>query len=448
VVWFAVAPNLLYYATEFKQYGVAVFATAVLVWLAVEVARDHSRGSWITLIIVGLVALFFSNSSIFVLGAVGIYLLIDGTRRFGAAAAVRPIMAGSIWLAGFAWEYWLLLRPLHANSWLHEYWSDGLYHGSLTSPLLVPWLALRSIAMVGTPFDFGHMELGARTVAMALLLLLLGITAAWRRPHARLLLALPFVFVELAALLGWYPAGGRLVLFLSPLLLLLVGNGSSVLIEALRSRGWWIGLAGVVAVFFVPTVDAVRLVMDPPKKEELPTVMDQILEKAESGDRIYVYHSALPAWDFYARRDSLKTGEESLRWSDFAIVRGDDVQQSLVALAEEVDRIAAKPGRVWIVFSHRVPVRSCDPDVLIQELLSGRGEELDTLGAPGADAILFRIRGSSPHEEHGLGPSLLRGDPEVLVEAPLALPPPGWRAPSASPHPSLADSVAGSRVAP
>src|SRR5687767_7143676 len=71
---FAFNPRLIYYSSEVKQYIVDVAMTILLLLIAMPLFQQPSRKRFLMLAIAGLLALWFSHPSLFVLAGIGFAL--------------------------------------------------------------------------------------------------------------------------------------------------------------------------------------------------------------------------------------------------------------------------------------------------------------------------------------------------------------------------------------
>ncbi len=204
----AFSPTLVYYSAENKQYMLDVALTLTIFWLA------DSRRPWI-LAIFGALALWFSHPLIFTLAAVGLAGLIFERSRWRGWLAT-----GAFWLTSFGLLYVVNLRGLSQNKFLLGYWQEFF-------PPFPPtffWLGERLKGLLGT---FNSAGLGLQ-IPFWLGLSLLAAGAFWltrQQGRAAAQIGGVFVFALAAAALGKYPLGGRMALFLLPLVAAVLGAG-------------------------------------------------------------------------------------------------------------------------------------------------------------------------------------------------------------------------------
>ena len=121
---FALSPYLAGYAAEFKQYeldatlAVALFACGRPVW-----QNTAGRGRLVGLAALGAASVWFSHPALFVLGGVGLAMLLDAVARGDAAGFKRRLLVCGAWAVSFAACYLLFTRKLGMNQYLLDYWA-------------------------------------------------------------------------------------------------------------------------------------------------------------------------------------------------------------------------------------------------------------------------------------------------------------------------------------
>jgi hypothetical protein len=252
---FAVSYYPIRHGAETKPYAADLFASLVLLALAIEWWRSPEKTRWLwALTLAAPVALGLSFPAVFVAGGVSVALVPivwqAGNRHAWTAYATH----NAVLVTSFAGLYFVFLGPqidaASTEGVMQAYWSAAF--PPLSSPVrLLTWLAeMHSSQMFAYPIggERGASVLSLISSAVALVFL-------YRRRRATLLtlclvpLALNFV----AAALGRYPYGGsaRVALYLAPIICLLTGLGAGRMLSLIRAerarRGTFVGLALVLA---------------------------------------------------------------------------------------------------------------------------------------------------------------------------------------------------------
>jgi len=349
VALFALSPDLVIYSAEFKQYSSDVLVALLLVAMALTRWRPAAFAA------AGAAAVWCSHPALFVLGGVGVYFLLKYPTR-------PVVLAGAAWLASFASCYVLFLRDLATNDYLVGYWAGSfLAPGDPVGSLKTVYYAFRRpFGLEGEPWMLKGFAAG---------LFALGALRWLRYDRPKLaLVGLPFAFTLAAAALHKYPFAGRMVLFLTPFVYLLLAS-AVVAVGRLHPRLMPVCLA---ALFVAPVGLQAKEWSSPRNPEAIRPLLDQIAGSRRPDDTVWVYHWAEPAFRYYAngRFPRVKFGSAT---------RGD---RSRVA-----DEVGPLTGRVWLVFSHHAAL---EPARYREELL-GRGRHLRTIEQPGAVAMLFDL---------------------------------------------------------
>jgi hypothetical protein len=240
---FAVAIPLIYFAADTKQYSLDVVMVLALFALVLRRrAPDESgargritlHGPGAALTLVGAVAPWLSQPSVFVLGGVALYLMLplihaSRTERRQGARALVPTF--TLWaLSGAAATVQALTAVSPADrADLDRFWEHAFLPLSGGMMASVHWLG-------GTTYDVFVWLFPPLVSVAAIVLFVLGIVAiARRRDGTATLLLAPIFFALLASALHAYPVSYRLLLFTTPSLLIATGAGAQWLLELARS---------------------------------------------------------------------------------------------------------------------------------------------------------------------------------------------------------------------
>jgi hypothetical protein len=308
---FAFSDRLIWHACEVKPYSGDVFISTALT-LLVLVKR---RMLWIALL--AAVAVWFSYPAVLVYAAVSLALLpaaLSSRRTILGWMAMNALVAAS-----FAVVLFLSIRAQHTGA-LAGYWAE--YFLDWHKPLIWPfWLGRRLLALCGYPSPLlGPIVLVGAIAGVAWLV--------GKNIEQLLALAGPIAMAVLAAAAHRYPFdGGRLTVFLTPQVLLLMAIGFRAL-----ATEWWptrpgrtvtaIAAAGLI---IVPTSNAAWHIFRPRTRGHMRPAAQFIVSHARPTDGIY----ATP-------------------WSEFACYwpgKEADIHPEI----ESADRIPFQ--RFWIVFS-------------------------------------------------------------------------------------------------
>ena len=395
----AIWQPLIYYSSEFKQYGFDAVVTAALILPAIRLLREEADPSaWRRMIGTGAVAVLLSQPSIFVLAGVTGALLTDRrarTDRVWRTNGIRALLIwGSIFVAVFFWSY----NYTRGSAYMQHYWESSFLKSG------PDWIE-RFLDATGTLVAVNQLP-GMRTV-LIVPLAGLGACYVWRRlgPPAALFLVTPFAAVLAAAILGLYPIAGRLVLFTAPLLLW--GIASAITGASHRFSGITRPIVGalIFGILWVPaTVRTIWFAADPPLREAIPHMVRHIDQVDPHAPTLLLFGS-YPSWAFYqddwANPEQLLARARLSFWCDINPKRGPDCERlsfedrpgappTLIAatpraVSDSADQdwaetqairiLESKDRRAWILYS-------LYPEVLLPRRLTER--ILDRLEAAGA----------------------------------------------------------------
>lgn len=204
---------VLQYGTECKQYGGDLFATVLLLYMALRIEPEPRQKNILVWAIAGVVLQLLSMPAILVLAAIGCYWVA----KYGQSRAhwLPVISIGGSWLLAFAINYLLILGPgmdsEHMQAFHQPYFFDPTSSAAVDQALAVVRLLAKKTS-VG--------------IASAIFLLALGIAQVYRlRRPLLIVLLLPFALTYGLSALGMYSLIERLMLFLLPIVLLLAAYG-------------------------------------------------------------------------------------------------------------------------------------------------------------------------------------------------------------------------------
>jgi len=347
----AFSPYLVSYSGECKQYSTDATIAILLLALSLPMLEPKPRwGNSLALAIGGILAVWCSHASVFVLGGMGSVMLVQAYLESDNKKLLRIVLVIATWLASFAGCYFLTLQSLDKNNYLQKYWSEHFFP-------IVPRRASDITWLISHAFDFfsypgGFCGRGVKLPGLAALLALAGgcvmMVQRGARPAAWFLI-MPAILAIVASALKKYPFGGRMLLFLVPFALLFVAVGAMWLYEHVQGRGRILGILVMALLLSANADDSIAELQNPKRAEELRPVLVWVEARWEAGDRLYVYNGsgdsgAGPAFAFYGRQ---------FPFPPEAVILGDIHREQPAKYLAEVRELQKRPGRVWVVFSHR-----------------------------------------------------------------------------------------------
>ena len=297
----AFSPTLVRYTDEAKPYGTDALLTGAVVLAVLFVAEAPSRRRWLALAAMGLVAVLASIPATFALaGAVAALALHPAVRRdrFRALAA-----CALVWALAVALLYLSFYRPEARN----PHHQEGYGFAFLTPG---PGFADRAgLAWRGTilPTFAGNGSVipdASRTVLTMLTVALAAGAVVVARQHgawAAVLLVAPLLAAVAASALRRYPLGvPRLMMFASPLLVLMAAASIGWLAGLVRDRWRTVVAIAATAVVAVPMATGTwRALRAPWRGEDAPALLKAFDDRPRTGEPVYIGARAIPSWIFY-----------------------------------------------------------------------------------------------------------------------------------------------------
>lgn len=379
------------YAATVKQYSTDVLVATLILWAAARAAglrpgsfeaEARRAGPYVTLLWVGLIVQWFSHPAVFMLGGVGLTLLISkaARRRWRRVAGLTAV--GVAWLAAFAVHYELFLKldPTWQWQWLHAHWERlGGYMPWSSGPVAAAlWLPRALADVMGRATGLG--ELGWAALAVALI----GGVRLWRTNRVALgFCAMPLALAALAGALHRYPLADRLTLFLAPGMALLLGAAATWGLAALRKRGRP-GLARATAAVVVGPValSAAAWAAWPwmPAIEHTRPLVRRLAAAHNRGEPIVVNHWAQHAWRYYAPRFGLDHVEP-------IIAPREDEAPTKPRFGATLKPLDGEP-RVWLLLTHYAD-HPWDRPTEFTRLADRLGQRADRRKAMGASLLRY-----------------------------------------------------------
>jgi uncharacterized membrane protein len=224
LIWFCSCKELIYYSSEVKQYSSDVAIALLCFFLVQSLTKPSLTGKQaIALALSGAILIWFSHPSVFTLLGAGIGALIIQTKTLQVPNSQRSksVFVLTAWLLSFLCFYSVSLRNISDSNFLSDYWKErsafpvGLFD--------FKWMVQTGINFFTLPLGW-HYPLNL----LAFLVFLIGCACLIRRDRLLLpWLLSPAIATLTATFLQKYPFQERLVLFLTPFVLIVIAAGAS-----------------------------------------------------------------------------------------------------------------------------------------------------------------------------------------------------------------------------
>jgi uncharacterized membrane protein len=386
---FAVAPSLIYYSSEVKQYSSDV---AITLGLILFFTKFNSHKNFSLLALASALVVWFSHPALFVIAALGLTLFVQAVREKDKRQIAALLLVAFIWALSLAALYFVNLRQLSTHQFFLDYWSEGFIPHDAS---VFAWL----VNSLRTPFtDLLGLQIPYLVSGILFLFGMIGLPR--RLPRLGLFLLLILFLALFASFLTLYPFAGRMILFLVPIVCLLLAEGVADLTgftiwlfgkTSLRGNGFgqtesrwkpvrsFVFLALAAALLFSPLSLAAENFIVPKMREHIRPTMASLRENLRDGDAVYVYYWAEHAVRFYAPKYELDI-------SAFVIGADHHSQPALYRL--ELDALRGR-GRVWFLFSHVYEENGFNERDYILDYLNSIGELKREYRQPGTSVYLY-----------------------------------------------------------
>jgi 4-amino-4-deoxy-L-arabinose transferase-like glycosyltransferase len=294
----AASPLLVSYSGEVKQYSSDALVSAVLLALALEVFRrpEEPRRYWL-LAGAGVLAIWSSLPSVFVLGGIGLAMLIE-VRRTGL---IRVAATGISWGLALAAVYLATYRASSRDPYLARFWAD--VYLDPRAPDFFQRLSTAASGIIEGSFFGASTPLPAPVLILALLITLLGLVALAKH-HGRsvgALLIAPLALLGVAAVTHFYPPAPRLLLGLVPILVLGFTAGLQWLADrAPEGRARRVAAGSLALLAIAPaSVGSARAALAPSDPAPAEAAVRELDAARRPGDAVYVFSRVVPVWVYY-----------------------------------------------------------------------------------------------------------------------------------------------------
>lgn len=303
---FAILDSPVLYSSILKPYsGDVFFALLVYASLFYYQSKNYTPLRTSLFAILGAIIILFSNASVFVLAGVGtslvLFRLIE--KEWSKIGHISTVCL--TWALSFIVYYFVVIKNIMTNI------DVGVEEILTREQALFPFppKSLSDVRwFIDTFFDtFNFMDFldfphGLTLTGIAALLFLAGCISMYAKDKERFFtLVSPVLFTLAAAALHKYPFRGRLILFLTPLFLLIIAEGINYIYEETRNNSRVIIATIVILLFIYPVSWAANHVKKPLSQGGIKPVLQHIKDNWQDGDILYVHFYAQYEFDYYSK---------------------------------------------------------------------------------------------------------------------------------------------------
>jgi hypothetical protein len=313
LVLVAFSQTLIRYSAEVKPYGLDALIGVVTVGAAAGVIRRmDNRQGWRVLAAVGTLAALLSLPWVFVCFGVSLALGYQAVIEKRANLLPRIGLLTFFWASLFAITYTQLYQPVASSAYLRSFWEAAFLVPGSPHLLSRTQVAMQDV-LWGIDSGMALLGLGAITAA----LVVLGVMTLRHRKQAAcaILLLTPGLAPFAASAMGMYPIATRLMLFASPLLIMLAAIGLLAAGRAVHRFVPVLPTRWLAAFILLPAiVTALAWAIVHERDQQMRPLVHELRERWRQGDAVYVFHRVVPAWLFYST-DWATPNIEQLAWA-------------------------------------------------------------------------------------------------------------------------------------
>lgn len=394
VFLFSISGSMIYYSSELKQYSSDVAIALLLVYWALQCAKEGARTRDLVFLGgAGIFAVLVSHPSAFVLLAVGPLLFFEKIRQRAFFHVRWLIGIGFAWGGAFLLTYILSLRHLIGSENLQEYWRHGYsplppwehldWYKNVVASML-PQVTPSFLPVLFPNFRQEYLVMGC------LILIFIGIVSLLLRDKKLTVLVVsPFLLAFVASAMHRYPMSDRFLFFWFPSLLLLLSEGLSLIhtIIAKFNPKAAHAVYGFMALIILwsPSIRAYENALHPFMGEDIKPILAYLRDNVHSSDIVYVHNGSVTPFMYYAPFYDFDAGEIFIASKSWNFKR----------FTVDVESFHGS-GRIWFIFSHIV---SCDCEGATRAdrlrahtlLLDKYGVQLDHFEAVNASVYLYDL---------------------------------------------------------
>ena len=371
---FALCPSLIYYSSEVKQYSSDVTTTLALLWMLFKLVDSPLTPRLLLGCgAMGAGAIWFSHPASFVLAGAGAALVVAALARHQWRRLGQLATAFAAWGTSFLICYFLSLRHLARDQSLWNYWNGAFPPHPL-------WSIKTCSFLIDNFYTVFSVPAGLIAVLGAALFIVGCAQLVRKRPLVFSLFSAPIAVLLLAACLGRYPLEARLLLFLTPILLMAVAEGAIRCAELWQRPSPFLSIVLMALLLGRPAWTASKDLIQPPRLGDFKPALRYVLSRERPGDDWYVYSGSKCQLAYYAELYGLRP--RNIR---FGASCGDD------AACYATDLVPLG-GRTWVLLSHIVIDDGVDEGNVLVGQFSVIGAQLEGYRTRGGRAYLYDLK--------------------------------------------------------
>jgi hypothetical protein len=382
VFLFAVSKYLIGYSSEVKQYEGDVAITIFLLLLSILVySRKRSVGILLLYAVIGALGIWFSQPAVFILTGIGLYWSVQTLigRRIKEFVYVLPVFM--FWAANFVAYYVFVGSKYVCNDNYLMYFAKSFMPWPPTSYGDLCWFPNILMKVVEVPGGFRP-----QVAVVICLLLLAGFGTLYHRQRHAFFFLLSFVpLVLLASGLRLFPLQHRIILFVVPVMILGVSEGTAFLTKKLYKQAPCAVVALVLIVALPPALDMREYPFKPISAEGVKPLIEHISQHRQPNDTVFLYRGFDRYFKYYGPRFGMSDD-----MPDMQFVMMPRKPKDVADLRDEIDKLRGH-RRVWLLFYNRANTEMVNERTFVLYYLDGVGRQLDACEQEDVSLYLYDL---------------------------------------------------------
>ena len=377
---FALSYPLIYYSSEVKQYATDVFATIILLLIALRIRVR--RLDYINIVIsslTGAILIWLSHPAIFILVAIALGVCLEDIFNKSWNHLFICLAVFSIWAISFGYCYSISLSKLARNDCLISYWSNYYFGLPLFSEHNIK-IFLSNLFYVFD--DQSRIKLG-KLKSLFSIPFIIGAGSIWVKDKNKLfILIFPIILLIITSFLHKYPFAFRLILFISPVIILVTAQGVGDICGYLKKRHaiWGILFISLFFLFFAAR-DA-SYIFSPTSRQDMRSVLNFMKAHYQQGENIYLYNFSRYAYNYYKHNYDFPQNKVTIG----TVLCDEKFKINSLNFSKDL-QIMRSHRKEWVVFSNIMDIEKID----ILKKIEKYGKIINQYEAEGSSTYLFQF---------------------------------------------------------
>lgn len=297
------------YSVQVKQYMPDTLVSLLLVLLAltIQISRTNKQRFFLLWLVAGSLAIWSSMPAVFTLAGIGGYygiLMLQERKK-----AYLPLLTGlaAVWALQFYLYYHFMLSSQIHSAYLQNFHQP--YFLFALPRTMAAWNhnADRLLNVFGAAVGYTGVAIAAHLVFF-----LAGIIRLIRRQlHIAILLLLPVLLVIIAAALHQFSLIERVILFMMPLMLIVIGFGFDWLLQLpLRAAR---PICTIAAIIAVSGYQMFSLLWSKYQFQEITPGLNYLVSHQAKGRQLYVHNATTDTYIYYTQLHPQRSRWQSLQ---------------------------------------------------------------------------------------------------------------------------------------